>query len=119
MQSNEDAPSVYYRGLGVILTGDCEMIVLKKNDSKIDRKPIFDSKITNEYARRLTFLPKLAIIREKSFSAGDNMRSFDYSKLRTKTWDTEILGYVAQIHEHKGRQELFLKRQPEDLERLV
>jgi Fic family protein len=47
------------------------------------------------------------------------MRSFDYSKLRTKTWDTEILGYVAQIHEYKGRQELFLKRQPEDLERLV
>ena len=38
VQSNEDAPSVYYRGLGVILTGDCEMIVLKKNDSKIDRK---------------------------------------------------------------------------------
>jgi len=47
------------------------------------------------------------------------MRSFDYSKLKAKTWDGEVLGYVAQIHEHKGRQELFLKRQPEDLERLV
>ena len=35
VQSNEDAPSVYspsvyYRGLGMIFTGDCEMIVLKK-----------------------------------------------------------------------------------------
>lgn len=37
MQSNEDAPSVYYRGLGMIFTGDCEMIVLK-NVSRIDRK---------------------------------------------------------------------------------
>lgn len=47
------------------------------------------------------------------------MRSFDYSKLNARTWDSEVLGYVAQIHEYKGRQELFLKRQPKDLERLV
>lgn len=34
VQSNEDAPSVYYRGLGMIFTGDCEMIVLKKMSAK-------------------------------------------------------------------------------------
>lgn len=38
------------------------------------------------------------------------MREFDYHKLTERTWDNEILSYVAQIHEHKGRQELFLKQ---------
>ena len=47
------------------------------------------------------------------------MRSFDYSILKNKTWDNEILGLVAQIHEYKGRQELYLKKKPEELDRLV
>lgn len=47
------------------------------------------------------------------------MRSFDYSVLKNKTWDNEILGIVAQIHEYKGRQELYLKQKPEELDRLV
>lgn len=47
------------------------------------------------------------------------MRSFDYSILKNKTWDNEILGLVAQIHEYKGRQELYLKQKPEELDRLV
>ncbi|WP_455055234.1 Fic family protein [Merdimonas faecis] len=47
------------------------------------------------------------------------MRSFDYSVLKNKTWDNEILGLVAQIHEYKGRQELYLKQKPEELDRLV
>ena len=47
------------------------------------------------------------------------MRSFDYSALKNKTWDNEILGLVAQIHEYKGRQELYLKQKPEELDRLI
>ena len=47
------------------------------------------------------------------------MRSFDYSVLKNKTWDNEILGLVAKIHEYKGRQELYLKQKPEELDRLV
>ena len=47
------------------------------------------------------------------------MRSFDYSALKNKTWDNEILGLVAQIHEYKGRQELYLRQKPEELDRLV
>ncbi len=47
------------------------------------------------------------------------MRSFDYGKLKTHQWDSEILGLVAQIHEFKGRQELYLKQKPAALERLV
>lgn len=30
------------------------------------------------------------------------MRIFDYSRLKERSWDSEILGYVAQIHECKG-----------------
>ena len=47
------------------------------------------------------------------------MRDFDYHKLAERTWDNEILSYVAQIHEHKGRQELFLRQKPVELTRLI
>lgn len=30
------------------------------------------------------------------------MREFDYSKLKERTWDNEIMAYVAQIHEFKA-----------------
>lgn len=47
------------------------------------------------------------------------MREFDYTKLKGRTWDSEVLGYVAQIHEYKGRQQVLLKQRPMELERLV
>ena len=47
------------------------------------------------------------------------MRLFDYGKLKERTWDSEILGYIAQIHEYKGRQELYLKQTPDTLDRLI
>ena len=47
------------------------------------------------------------------------MREFNYSKLREYKWDNEILSLVAQIHEYKGRQELYLKQKPAELERLI
>lgn len=47
------------------------------------------------------------------------MREFDYTKLKGRTWDGEVLGYVAQIHEYKGRQQVLLKQRPMELERLV
>lgn len=47
------------------------------------------------------------------------MRTFDYSKLSKKTWDTEILNLVAKIHECKGRQDLFIRQKPLELDRLV
>lgn len=47
------------------------------------------------------------------------MRTFDYSKWARRTWDSEILSYVAQIHEYKGRQELYLKQTPDTLDRLI
>lgn len=47
------------------------------------------------------------------------MRIFNYRELKDKKWDNEIIAYVAQIHEHKGKQEMFLKQKPEELEKLV
>lgn len=47
------------------------------------------------------------------------MRTFDYSILKNENWDSEVLGLVAQIHEYKGRQELYLRQKPEDLDKLV
>ena len=31
------------------------------------------------------------------------MRLFNYSKYKDVTWDNEILGYISQIHEFKGK----------------
>ena len=47
------------------------------------------------------------------------MRNFDYSELLKNLWDSEIIGLVAQIHEYKGRQELYLKQKPAELDRLI
>ena len=47
------------------------------------------------------------------------MRQFDYSKFSSKQWDNEILNYLTQIHEYKGKQELYIRQKPVELERLV
>ena len=47
------------------------------------------------------------------------MRNFDYQKLAQQKWDSEILLYVAKIHEYKGRQDLYIRQKPVELERLV
>ena len=47
------------------------------------------------------------------------MRIFNYANLKNHKWDSEILGLVAQIHEFKGKQELYLKQKPVALEKLV
>ncbi|MCR5530498.1 MAG: Fic family protein [Lachnospiraceae bacterium] len=47
------------------------------------------------------------------------MRSFDYSRLYDKAWDTDILNLVAKIHEYKGRQDLFIRQKPVELDRLI
>lgn len=47
------------------------------------------------------------------------MRELDYTKLKDRTWDSRTLGYVAQIHEYKGKQQALLKQRPLELERLV
>ena len=47
------------------------------------------------------------------------MKKFNYSNLKNKTWDIKIINYLTQIHEEKGKQQLFLKQNPEELEKLV
>ena len=47
------------------------------------------------------------------------MRTFNYSAIREQKWDSEILGLVAAIYKEAGKQELYLKQRPEELEKLV
>ena len=47
------------------------------------------------------------------------MRTFNYSKFKEHMWDSEILGYIAAIYKEAGKQELYLKQRPEELEKLV
>ena len=47
------------------------------------------------------------------------MRSFNYSAIREMKWDSDILGYIAAIYKEAGKQELYLKQRPEELEKLV
>ena len=47
------------------------------------------------------------------------MRNYDYTDLAGRSWDSEIVGLIAQIHEYKGRQEQFLKQKPTVLDRLI
>ena len=47
------------------------------------------------------------------------MRNFDYSLLRARTFDREVINYIGLIHEFKGRQQLYLEQKPRELETLV
>ena len=47
------------------------------------------------------------------------MRQFDYSTLANRMWDTDIMTLVAKIHEYKGRQDLFVRQKPAELDKLI
>ena len=47
------------------------------------------------------------------------MRDFNYSEMKNKMWDSEILGLIAAIYKEAGKQELYLKQRPAELEKLV
>ena len=47
------------------------------------------------------------------------MRTFNYSLIKDKKWDSEMLGLIAAIYKEAGKQEMYLKQRPEELEKLV
>lgn len=47
------------------------------------------------------------------------MRAFHYTLIKDKKWDSEILGLIAAIYKEAGKQEMYLKQRPEELEKLV
>ena len=47
------------------------------------------------------------------------MRTFNYSLIKDNKWDSELLGLIAAIYKEAGKQEMFLKQKPQELEKLV
>ena len=47
------------------------------------------------------------------------MRKFNYGVIKEQKWDSEVLGLIAAIYKEAGKQELYLKQRPEELEKLV
>ena len=47
------------------------------------------------------------------------MRTFNYSKIKNQKWDSEMLSLIAAIYKEAGKQEMYLKQRPEQLEKLV
>ena len=47
------------------------------------------------------------------------MKTFDYALLKEQKWDSELVGYIAAIYKEAGKQEMYLKQRPEELEKLV
>ncbi len=47
------------------------------------------------------------------------MREFNYSMIRNQKWDSELLSLIAAIYKEAGKQELYLKQRPQELEKLV
>ena len=56
-------------------------------------------------------------LRESEVDKG--MRTFNYSAIKEQKWDSEVMGLVAAIYKESGRQELYLKQKPAELEKLV
>ncbi|UTY27330.1 Fic family protein [Treponema denticola] len=47
------------------------------------------------------------------------MRPFNYSEIKNQKWDSSTLGLIAAIYKEVGKQEMYLKQRPEELEKLV
>ena len=47
------------------------------------------------------------------------MRDFNYSEIKSQKWDSETLGLIAAIYKEAGKQEMYLKQRPAELEKLV
>ena len=47
------------------------------------------------------------------------MRTFNYSLIKENKWDSELLGLIAAIYKEAGKQEMYLKQKPQELEKLV
>lgn len=47
------------------------------------------------------------------------MRAFNYSEIKNQKWDSDILSLMAAIYKEAGKQEMYLKQRPEELEKLV
>ena len=47
------------------------------------------------------------------------MRTFNYSDIREMKWDSDVLGLIAAIYKEAGKQELYLKQRPDELEKLA
>ncbi|MGI0518583.1 Fic family protein [Treponema denticola] len=47
------------------------------------------------------------------------MRPFNYSEIKNQKWDSGTLGLIAAIYKEAGKQEMYLKQRPEELEKLV
>ena len=47
------------------------------------------------------------------------MRTFNYSSIKAQKWDSEILGLIAAIYRYAGKQELYLKQKPNELEKFI
>ena len=47
------------------------------------------------------------------------MRTFNYSKIKDNKWDSQVLGLIASMYRYQGKQELYLKQRPEELNKLI
>lgn len=47
------------------------------------------------------------------------MRAFNYSEIKSQKWDSDVLGLIAAIYKEAGKQEMYLKQHPTELEKLV
>lgn len=47
------------------------------------------------------------------------MRAFNYSEIKNRKWDSDILSLIAAIYKEAGKQEMYLKQRPKELEKLV
>ena len=47
------------------------------------------------------------------------MRRFSYDRLKDEKWDSEIIGYLTVIHEARGKQSVYMKQKPQELDKLV
>ena len=79
----------------------------------------FSASATHIFSRHLLIFLVIDAIIDENRIGGDEMRHFDYIGLKNMTWDNEVINYLSLIHEYKGKQSIYMREKPSELERLV
>ena len=75
--------------------------------------------ISRGFALNILTIPLNSVNIKGKHTEDKEMRAFNYSAIKDQKWDSDILSLIAAIYKEAGKQELYLKQRPEELEKLV
>ena len=95
------------------------MFLTEQTERTAEYNSLISDIIIRENSHNPLTVPLFCAIIQGKQNGGKEMRAFNYSAIKERKWDSDILGLIAAIYKEAGKQELYLKQRPQELEKLV